>query len=168
MPDDVEKCEINDLDYITNNKIALCSSNTPARYKRVEYFAKSNLPKEESNMFNEITPPEIKLISCNQAKIEIELDAKKFLKYTLFRKDKNEITKICSVTNKQGKVILVDNDILYDKFYTYFVATDYSYADTENIKTAGNFDLANLAKSNEIKIFLAQKSPLIIHKKWAS
>lgn len=167
VPDDVEKCEINDLDYINDNKILLCSPNTPERYKRYEYFAKSNKPKEISSTFNSIEVPKINLVSCDISKVEIEFEAKKFLKYTLYRKDNNEIKKICSVKNKQGKTILTDNNIYYDKFYTYFVVAQYFNAEQETQNIGMNFDLSNQAKSNEVKIFLAQKSPLIIHKKWA-
>lgn len=175
IPSDIQLCEINDIEYISNNKISLCSPNTPDRYKRQDYFSKSNLPKETSNMFNKIEAPKIDLINCEQGKIEIKLDAKKFLTYDLYRKSNIDNVKICSISNKQGEIVLKDTSILPDKFYTYYVAAKYTFDNNKNgnLFTADTTEMVltnqanQIVTSNEIKIFLAQKSPLIIHKKWA-
>jgi len=161
IPYDIQQCEINDLDYVNSNKINLCCKNTPDRYKRLEYFAITNMPKKESTMFKQIDSPKINLVSCSRNKVEIELDSKKFLTYTLFKCYDDKTEKIVSVSNKQGKIILTDRDILEDKLYTYFIETKLNY---NGYDKSDNNIFNNIAISNQIKVYVAQKSPLIIHK----
>jgi penicillin-binding protein 2A len=157
VPESVKSVQINEVEYLDNNKILLAQEDSPERYKKTEYFATDNMPTERSTMFDDIDDFEIEVITqADENKANITFNAKKHLVYEVFRQSEDSVIKIEEIKNKQEKVTIVDEKLSRGNFYTYFVRA--KFLNEENKKTK---------KSNEVKIFLAQKSPLNIPKKWA-
>ncbi|NCB48634.1 MAG: hypothetical protein EOM55_03340 [Clostridia bacterium] len=155
-PESVKSLDINEVEYLENNKILLAKENCPERYKIKSLFAVDNLPNETSTMFDEIDDFNLEVKTVDDSKALISLSAQKHLVYEIFRQSEDHIEKIAEIKNKQEKIEIVDDRISKGNFYTYFVTA--KYLNDEQSK--------NTKKSNEVKIFLAQKSPLSILKKW--
>ncbi|MBQ3047647.1 MAG: hypothetical protein IJD48_01375, partial [Clostridia bacterium] len=152
IPNDVKICEINDFEYINDNKINLCSNNTPERYRRKEYFSLSNQPKTESTMFIDIDKPQISLNECNRSKIEIKLNAKKHLAYNLYKYLDGTRIHVASTSNKQGQTILTDKNVISNKVVKYYVEAKINNCNKEkDINGIENF----YCKSNEIDLYVA-------------
>lgn len=155
MPSSVTYAEISEMEYLENNKILLSNANCPDRFKIKTLFETNNIPKEKSTMFDEIDDFSIEVKTTNEGKARIFLDAKKHLSYEVFRQSEDAKVLIATVKNKQEKVEILDDKIERGNFYTYVAVARY-----ENEK-----DSAKTRRSNEVKIFLAQKTPLLRLKK---
>ena len=138
--------EINEVEF-KNNKIMLASDNTPDRYKIKALFAKDNIPKQTSNMFNEINNTSIEVKKLDDNKIEIYFDALKHLKYLVIRESEDNKKVLASLQDKQEKIIIEDNGLTKGNIYTYYLIATYK-------------DLLNNCErtssiSNKVKIFIS-------------
>lgn len=156
-PESVKSIDINEVEYLENNKILLAKENCPDRYKIKSLFAVDNLPTELSTMFDEIDDFRLEVTTVDETKASISLNAQKHLVYEIFRQSEDAIEKIAEIKNKQEKIDIIDDKISKGNFYTYYATAKYLNEEKS----------INTKKSNEVKIFLAQKSPLSILKKWA-
>ena len=140
-PNSVIEQEINYLEYKNNQKLLLCSENTPDRYKTKGLFAIDNQPKEISNMFENIDDFKINVKKISENQVEIFFDAKNYLKYEIIRKDDDNKKVLSIIENKNETINFIDSDLKKGNLYVYFV-------EAKLIKE-------NLTKtSNEIKILL--------------
>ncbi len=145
IPNSIKQVELNELEYTQNNKILLATNNTPDRYKMKAYFASSNIPKNYSNMFNEIE--DFKIIASKiKNSIEITFNANKYLIYEVFRQNEDNTKLISSVKNKQGLTTIIDKDIKNGNFYSYYVIARYLNSE---INSSLN------KQSNIVKFFVA-------------
>lgn len=156
-PESVKSLDINEVEYLENNKILLAKENCPDRYKIKSLFAVDNLPNEMSTMFDEIDDFNLEVKTVDDSNAVISLNAQKHLVYEIFRQSEDNVEKIAEINNKQERIEIVDDKIAKGNFYTYFATAKYL---NEEQSTKPK-------KSNEVKIFLAQKTPLSILKKWA-
>ena len=138
-PNSVLEVELNDIEYTKKHKILKANAKTPDRYKRKELFAISNLPKENSNMFEELP---ILTINCKKTndKIEICFDAEKYLEYEIYCCSDDNTRLLKAIKNTQGKFVTYDNQIKSGNFYEYYVIEKY------NGKTI---------KSNTVKFYIS-------------
>lgn len=180
-PDSVKEVNINSYELLENNRLKLASKNTPSRYKQKAYFAVDNIPKETSNMFEEIAPFTLNLKSCKNNEVTLTFQAKKHLEYKVFKINGDNKTCIQTIKNKQGDVEIKDLNVSSERYYSYYVVATLlsngsenkdqrvdSHSKSNNLLTALiNYKSKNnvlTQKSNEIKIFLAQNNPLYIYK----
>ena len=141
-PDSISEIEINEIEYIKNNKILIASENTPDRYKIKALFANDFKPKENSTMFNKINDFTIHAKSIDDY-VEISFEADKYLTYELFCENKKNKILIGTISNKQGEVILNHKNLKSNCFYKYYAIAKYS-----NLSS-----LQDSKKSNEIIIY---------------
>jgi len=156
-PESVKSLDINEVEYLENNKILIAKENCPDRYKIKSLFAVDNLPTEMSSMFDEIDEFKIEVKTVEESKAVISFNSQKHLVYDVFRQSEDDVEKIAEIKNKQEKIEIVDEKIARGNFYTYYATAKY----------LNEHDTTKTKKSNEVKIFLAQKDPLYIVKKWA-
>lgn len=147
QPSTVQVAEISEMEYLENRRILLSNQNCPDRFKMKALFATTNLPKESSSMFDDIEDFFIEVKTTEDGKVNISLDAKKHLIYDVFRQSEDSTVLIGTIKNKQEKIELSDDKIGRGNFYTYYATAKYE-DEKYNKKTK---------RSNEVKIFLAQK-----------
>lgn len=148
-PNSVKSLEINEVEYLEYNKLLLAKENCPDRYKIKSLFSIDNLPTETSTMFDEIDDFSLEIKTVDESKALISLNAQKHLVYDIFRQSEDFIEKIAEIKNKQEKIEIVDEKIARGNFYSYYAIAKY----------LNEKDSTKVKKSNEVKIFLAQKSP---------
>lgn len=123
-PESVTELEINEVEY-KNNKIMLATDNTPDRYKIKALFSKDNIPKQSSNMFNEIDNTYIEVKKIDDIKIEIKFEALKHLKYLVVREIEDTKKVLATLQDKQEIITIEDNDLNKGNIYTYYLIATY-------------------------------------------
>ena len=153
MPNSCVKKDINSQELLANNKLKLASENTPDRFRKSVYFAISNVPQEVSDMFSEISPFSITAQKTKKG-VTINIFAKKYLNYTIHRLCEDNDIVVATVGDKQGLVEVSDNLVEDGNLYVYYA-----------VATLPN-DQSISQKSNQVKVFIPQKSYKDIINKW--
>ena len=151
-PDSVIELELNQLEFMNNQKILLADAETPDRYKFKSLFAKTNMPKEKSTMFDFIDSFEVKANITENNEVKLSFKADKHLWYEIKKQSEDNIETIATINNKNENIFIYDNNVKTGNFYTYFVVAHYN-----NILDKNNFKTQT---SNYVKIFMAQNNPL--------
>lgn len=151
-PDSVVEIELNQLEFINNQKVLLADDETPDRYKFKSLFAKCNTPKEKSTMFDNIDDFEVKANITENNEVKLTFKANKHLWYEIKKQSEDNIETIATINNKNDEVDIYDKNVKNGNFYTYFVVAHYNnFLGKENLKKQ---------ISNSVKIFMAQNNPL--------
>ena len=154
VPESCVKKDINSQELLANNKLKLASENTPDRFRKSVYFAISNVPQEVSDMFSDISPFSITAQKTKKG-VGINIFAKKYLNYTIHRLCEDNDIVVATVGDKQGLVEVSDNLVEDGNLYVYYA-----------VATLPN-DQSISQKSNQVKVFIPQKSYKDIINKWA-
>ncbi len=141
-PPTVQEEEISQLDLTQNNLVVLAPPYMPDRYKTKALFSIDNIPQEFSKKFDKIDDF-ILQGTLNNGNIELSLDAQKFLIYDIYRQNDDETTLIATISNKQGIVTILDQNIESDNFYTYYALATF---------LNNNYEISN--KSQYIKFYV--------------
>ena len=137
----VEK-DINELEYSKHHKLLLANSSTPDRYKVKMLFPIDNIPLESSSMFDNIEDFQIDGKKVND-KIEISFTCQKYLSFTLFCQNEDNVRVVKKISDFDGKIKIYDDKVKPGNFYSYYV-----------VATLQNSDKTE-KQSNTIKFYLA-------------
>ena len=128
IPDSVIMLQIDKKTLDENHLVAL-GENIPERYKINSLFSKRYIPKISSNKFNAITPFTIK-INAYKNSCEISFDTNDYIDYKLYRENNNKIELIKTIKNHNGLFSYIDNDIQFNKKYSYYVIASSNYSES--------------------------------------
>jgi len=117
IPNSVTKCKINKIKYDNDNIISLASNNIDDRYIIEDYFCKNNLPKAINS-----TPIEIDwVLKKDNKSVIIEINANKSQNYQIIKVNKNKEIVLETISDKDGTIKIVDNNIDYETEYHYYI-----------------------------------------------
>ncbi len=131
-PKNIRSVDIDMLDLTENHRLALASSSTPSRYVTKKYFSQDNMPIAYSDTFDKIDDINISVQVDKVPKITFE--AKKYLSYSIYRKNEDIETMIASISNKSDTIEYLDDGVQPDNFYEYYVVA--SLPNTSKTKTS--------------------------------
>ena len=141
-PKSVVEKDINEIEYSKHHKLLLASSSTPDRYKVKMLFPVDNIPLESSSMFDNIEDFQIDGKKVND-KIEISFTCQKYLSFTLFCQNEDNVRVVKKISDFDGKIKIYDDKVKPGNFYSYYV-----------VATLQNSDKTE-KQSNTIKFYLA-------------
>lgn len=129
VPDTIVKRNIDNKTYEEDN-IVVIGDDIPDRYKKLEIFSINNLPKIKSTKFTVIEKFDPN-IECKKNHVEISFDAKDYIEYTVYRKNTNNEKLISKILNKNNVVKIIDEDIEFNKKYSYYIIAKSKYSNSE-------------------------------------
>ena len=141
-PSGIETVNIDEIVLENEHELMLAGENTPPIYKKqIEINKKFNNLKV-STTYSNPKAPEIS-VKLKDNKAEIKFNAQKYLIYKVFRTEEDQTKVLDTIKNKNGEIIICDENINSDTFYNYFVEC-YSY-------NYSNYTPSEKAKSNVVK-----------------
>ncbi len=102
MPRTITKKYISNIDLEEDKKIVLAPENMTDRHKTLALFSSNNIPTKQSNKL--INAPKVELSgNVFDDKIVLNFDAKKYIKYEIYRKEKTGDQLVKIIEEKSGK-----------------------------------------------------------------
>lgn len=127
LSDKVNEVYIDKISYDESGKIVLADDVASNRYK-IKTLIKSNISQLEKSTRFSFPSIEKPKISVNNNSIEIRLCLTQYYDALIFKKENNKKYKIYD-TKYGDKNLFIDNDLLPNKTYTYFVIPYYQVSD---------------------------------------
>lgn len=140
-PESIVECDIDTENIKLNHSIKLATDITPEKYIKKEIFSVHFMPQEYSDCFNFPCVDNSEIVLKNN-KIIINFDAKEYLQYEIIRLNNDIETVIEIVTNKNGNVKVIDNNIDYGKTYRYYIVPVFENKNQNKI-IKGNIFMSN-------------------------
>ena len=120
MPKTITKKYISKIDLEEDKKVVLATENMEDRYKEIALFSSENCPKETSKKFE--NPSQITLSgSIKDDKILLTFDAKKYLKYEIYKKEKDGDQLVQIIENKSGKQEITEDLPIKNCIIEYYI-----------------------------------------------
>lgn len=120
MPESVQVCEVDFMEYENNKVLKLASRNCPDRYKFKALFSKRYIPSETSKLFENLSVSNFN-VELNNGNALITFDAVDYLKYDICRVENGVSKVIRSISNKNNKIEYYDTSIKPNKKYGYYI-----------------------------------------------
>lgn len=119
-PESVVECELDAENIRQNHTLKLATELTPEKYVKKELFSVHFMPREFSDCFTE---PEVPCaeIKYESGKVSIAFDAKSYLEYEVIRQCGSSEEVICKISDKEGEVSLIDENIKSGSVYQYAI-----------------------------------------------
>lgn len=128
MPNGIEKLALDSIELENNHRLMLADENTPEIFQTTASFNKKYKPKLVAKSFSELKAVNLTAtIKDNVTKLEF--NALPQIEYKVYRINDDEFKLIETIKNKKGQIIVTDNNLENDCFYTYYVeavATNYA------------------------------------------
>lgn len=146
VPDSVKKCSVDLIKLEEENKVYLADENLPDRYKMDALFSKRFLPEKYTYENDDYIT-----LSCekNGGNFTLQFNANKYTEYMLYRECDGVKKLLSSYKNKSGEKEYVDNDVIHNKKYSYFLECTNKL---NGKKYFSNTVTAYIPLSNSIKI----------------
>lgn len=121
MPKSVTSCDIDAIKLEEENKVYRASDSMPDRYKIKGLFSTRFLPEFSDDFYDNNLHISVVL---NDNKNIINFDTNKYCTYTLYRECDGHKEILSSYKNKTKNISFVDDNILDNKKYSYYVFCD--------------------------------------------
>ena len=152
MPDTVEEIII-DSKSLDEDHIVLLGDNVPERYQEKCLVSKRFKDIESSTKFENIDAFDFEITTYKNS-CEITFDAKEYLTYIIYRKNKNIITPLQKIKNKSDVFSYIDTTMEFNTEYTYYIEATNELSSvkytTPSRKTKITKEYNNLISNNEV------------------
>ena len=120
------------IDYISlaNNHQVMLADKMPEKYIKYYDFSINNLPDKHSDILININDDTNLCSTSNSNSIILNFHTHDYYKYNLHRKLKNQDIIIATFNNKNGNQTYIDNNIIYNEDYTYYLEIISEYTHT--------------------------------------
>lgn len=119
-PNTVCEVEVDLKEYENNHLIKLASVNCPERYKFKSLVSKRYIPKETSNLFENLAVENFDVKLENNA-VKISFSAEDYLKYEIMRVENGVTKSLKKYSNKNGDINYYDTNLKDDTKYNYYI-----------------------------------------------
>ena len=161
-PKNVIEIKIDSLELENNHVLKIADETSPEIFTENALFNKKYAPKEIGSSFNELSVVKLK-VNLSDNKPKISFNALSQCEYKIFRIEEDTTKLLKTIKNKKGQVEFIDDDILLDTQYEYFV-------EAVAVNHATNYTSKKI-KSNSVKIFtpsiLTNNTDMILNRNFA-
>ncbi len=152
MPDTVEEIII-DSKSLDEDHVVLLGDNVPERYQEKCLVSKRFKDIESSTKFENIDAFDFEITTYKNS-CEITFDAKEYLTYIIYRKNKNIIIPLQKIKNKSDVFSYIDTTMEFNTEYTYYIEATNELSSvkytTPSRKTKITKEYNNLISNNEV------------------
>ena len=119
IPDTIEEIII-DKKSLDEDHVVVLGNNVPERYQEKCFVSKRFSDIDCSTKFDSIVPFDFEITTYKNS-CEITFDAKDYLTYIIYRKNKNNIIPLQKIKNKSDIFSYVDTTMEFNTEYTYYI-----------------------------------------------